>query len=276
MTQPSVLYVVTEDWYFRNHRLAHAQTLIAAGFAVHVATRSGGADVAIREAGVQVHDLSLGRSSLSPLATARELRALNGIIRAVQPDIVHGVALKPVLVCALAMLVNRRQKFIFAVSGLGLSSVTSPRKVRLLAGMLRAAARSARVRLLFQNPFDKSAVHAREDRTTLIPGVGVDARQFTVVDAPAAPPWRFVFLGRAVTSKGLSRFPEAAARLAQRGHDVVFDVYCTVDETSPGALPAAEVERIAHAPGVVWHGPTSSPEAALQAAHAAVLSTEGG
>ena len=39
--RPSVLYLVTEPWYFANHRLDHARALMADGFEVHVATRFG-------------------------------------------------------------------------------------------------------------------------------------------------------------------------------------------------------------------------------------------
>ena len=41
MTGSRVLYVVSEPWYFANHRLDHAKALITAGFDVHVATRAG-------------------------------------------------------------------------------------------------------------------------------------------------------------------------------------------------------------------------------------------
>ena len=117
MSSPTVLYVVTEDWYFRNHRLAHATLLKDAGFDVHLATRSSSAAAAVSAAGVSIHELSLGRSSLSPLSTVNELLALRRIVRDVQPDIVHAVALKPVLLCMLLMPLSRRPRLILAISG---------------------------------------------------------------------------------------------------------------------------------------------------------------
>jgi glycosyltransferase involved in cell wall biosynthesis len=277
MSRPKVLYVVTEDWYFRNHRLAHAQLLLESGFDVHLATRSSSAATSVASTGVSIHELNLGRSSLNPLATARELLALRRIVRKVDPDIIHGVALKPVLLCMLLLGATRRPRMILAISGLGLSSVRSPRKIRVLAFLLRTASRSKRVRLLFQNPVDLKLVDAAPERCDLIPGVGVDAQQFAAqTPAPPPPPWRFVYLGRAVRSKGITRVPAVAKKLATAGVDVQFALYCTVDPSSPGSLNDDEITKISTAAHVEWMGPTAHPEDALQHAHAAVLPTEGG
>ena len=277
MSRPRVLYVVTEDWYFKNHRLAHAKSLREAGFDVDLATRSSADAASVLEAGIPIHELDLDRSSMSPVVMMRELLALRRIVRDVAPDIVHAVALKPALLCMLLAPLSRRPKFVLAISGLGLSSVRSPRKVRLLASALRLIAHSSRVRLLFQNPVDLKLVGASPERCVLIPGVGVDVHTFDAAEpASAPPPWRFVYLGRAVQSKGLARFPEVAASLTRVGLDVRFDLFCTVDASSPGALSAEEIERIATAPHVEWKGSTADPGLALRDAHAAVLPTEGG
>mgnify|MGYP001794531628 CR=1 FL=1 len=61
--RPRVLYVVSEPWYFANHRLDHARGLMADGFDVVVATRDGDRRSEIIDAGCEVVPLDVGRGA---------------------------------------------------------------------------------------------------------------------------------------------------------------------------------------------------------------------
>ena len=89
--KPKILYVCSEDWTFRNHRLDHAKALLADGFEVHVATRLGSDAKEIQLAGCIVHQLDLGRGLGSPLQLLREVVAVHKTIKRVKPSIVHAL-----------------------------------------------------------------------------------------------------------------------------------------------------------------------------------------
>ena len=76
MSRPAVLYVVTEPWYFVNHRLDHAKALLADGFEVHVATRPGNRWEEITAAGCVPHEIGISRGSGSLRTWVNELRAV--------------------------------------------------------------------------------------------------------------------------------------------------------------------------------------------------------
>src|SRR6476620_1955488 len=104
MTAPRILYVVTEDWYFLSHRLPMARAAKAAGYEVHVATRLKDGAASIEGEGFVPHALSWSRGSLSPVGSLGAIVALRRLLKAVRPDILHNVSLKPVLLGTVASL----------------------------------------------------------------------------------------------------------------------------------------------------------------------------
>ena len=95
--KPKVLYVCSEDWYFRNHRLDHAKALIDSGFEVHIATRIGDDAKEIQSAGCLMHSLNLGRGLGNPLHLVREVIQLQRTISRVNSHLgtVNGLSPSP-------------------------------------------------------------------------------------------------------------------------------------------------------------------------------------
>ena len=111
-----LLFVVTEDWYFVSHRLALAVEASRAGFNVMVATRFSSHRRAIEDAGLRVIPFEMNRRGLNPLALLREAVGLADILRRERPDVVHLVALRPVVVGGLAVRLAGIRRIVSAVS----------------------------------------------------------------------------------------------------------------------------------------------------------------
>lgn len=97
-----LLFVVTKDWYFVSHRLALAAEARRAGFEVAVATRFGSHRRAIEDVGLRAIPFGMNRRGLNQVALLREAVELAGVFRRERPDVVHLVALRPVVVGGLA------------------------------------------------------------------------------------------------------------------------------------------------------------------------------
>ncbi len=272
--KPRVLYLVTEPWYFANHRLDHARALIDAGFDVHVATRPGERFDEIADAGCTLHELDLGRGGGSLLDWARELRAVRRVVKVASPDVVHAVALKPVAVALPLLAKFRRPALILSVNGLGISATSSDRRSAVITNIIGLAGRAPRVELLFQTVADQRAVTGGTTRGVVIPGVGVDVDRFRPLERAARPPTEVVYLGRAVRSKGLTDLADALADSPVPGVDV--HLYCSLDEMSPGALNEDELHLLQATPGLTLHKSTARPEEVLGRAHAAILPSRAG
>jgi hypothetical protein len=146
--QPKLLFLVTEDWYFCSHRLPVARAARDAGFAVVVATRVREHGEQIRDEGFALRPIRWRRRGDGPLGAARAIAAITSLYRAERPDILHHVALKPVLFGGLA----RRLAFAWsegapvavdAVMGLG-SGFTATTAARLRRPPLSLALRLER------------------------------------------------------------------------------------------------------------------------------------
>jgi Glycosyl transferase 4-like len=152
-----LLFVVTEDWYFVTHRLPLAVAAHAAGLDVAVATREKKQVDVIRSAGIRLIPLTLSRRGGNPLS---EVMALERLYRREHPDLVHHVALKPVIFGAPAAWLARVLAQVNAVAGLGWLFTSSRRRERLIRPvfrrMLACLLNRQRGLTIVQNPEDRA------------------------------------------------------------------------------------------------------------------------
>ncbi len=97
-----IMFVVTEDWYFVSHRLPLAIAARDAGFDVIVATRPNARSAEIVDAGLTLLPLPFSRASINPLREGVMTARLTALYRRHKPDIVHHVAMKPVIYGSIA------------------------------------------------------------------------------------------------------------------------------------------------------------------------------
>ncbi len=269
-----LLFVVTEDWYFVSHRLPLAVAARAAGLDVAVATRAGRQADVIRNAGIRLIPFTLSRRGGNPL---REVIALWRLYRRERPDLVHHVALKPVMFGALAAWLARVPAQVNAVAGLGWLFTSSGRIVRLV----RPALRWMLARLLnrphsltiVQNPEDKALLErsgVSAARLRLIRGAGVDVQIFYPVMPPSGPVC-IVLVARMLWDKGVGEFVEAACRLTGAGVSARFVLVGDPDPANPASVPESTLRSWHGQHGVEWWGRREDMPAVLQAAHIACL-----
>jgi glycosyltransferase involved in cell wall biosynthesis len=276
---PRLLYVVTEDWYFRSHRLALACAARTAGYDVHLATRIGADAHAIAAAGITVHPVPFSRSPRRIPSDLRSVRALRRIYAAVRPDVVHNVALKPIVLGALADRGARLPYVIDAFAGLGFAYASRRLLARLLRPVLDRALRNALGRphhvTVVQNADDQRELErlgtVRRGASVVVPGAGVDLDRFAPPAQRAEGPVRVVLVARMLRDKGVGEFVAAAAALRQRGVDARFILVGEPDPENPASIPAATLERW-HATGVVeWWGRRADVAQVLREAHIGCL-----
>lgn len=253
-----LLFLVTEDWYFVSHRLPLALAAQAAGYEVAVATRVSRHADTITQAGIRLIPFSLSRRAGNPL---REIQQIVRLYRHERPDIVHHVALKPVVYGAIAARLAGVPAQVHAVAGLGwlfssrslLARVIRPLARRLLAALF--ASRQSRV--IVQNADDAAflgdaGVGAGQLR--LIRGAGVDMAAFR--PAAAAPVGKVCVLlaSRMIREKGIAAFVAAAERLHGEGLEARFLLAGEPDPGNPAALTAQQLEAWSQAGIVEWLG----------------------
>lgn len=277
----TLLFVVTEDWYFLSHRLPMARAAQAAGYAVAVAARESTCRAAIEAHGIRFLPLALERRTLNPFAALRAIAALKRLYDDIRPAVVHHIALKPVLFGSLAARAARVPVVIDAFAGLGFVFVGRSMLARLmrilLVPMFRLALRRRNTIVLVQNADDGAALTrlgiASPHRLALIPGSGVDVDAYPVSPSPAAPPYVCIFAARMIGIKGLDALKAAFAILAARRPDIVLWMCGEPDPGNPQSWTRAQLDGWGD--NVVFQG-RSDMRAVWPRAHLALQPSLGG
>ena len=259
--RPRVLFLVTEDRFFWSHRLPLARAALRNGYEVIVATRVSSYAERIRAEGFRLIPLRLIRESYSPLKELRAIHQLRKIYAAERPDIVHQVALKPVLYGSIAALGHKETKVINALTGLGYLVASSSLKARALRMVVWSAFKfllnRPNCRVLLQNQDDRELLIAelrmRPEKVALIRGSGVDVDFFQPAPEPAGTPV-ILLASRMLWNKGIKEFVEAASLLRGKGIAARFVLAGDTDSGSPSAIPRQQLLEWQASGEVEWWG----------------------
>jgi glycosyltransferase involved in cell wall biosynthesis len=276
---PRLLFVVTEDWYFVSHRLQLAIAAQRAGYRVAVATRVQDHAEPIANAGIELVELKRWRrSSLNPLREFLAVAELTVVMRRWRPNIVHLVALKPVLYGGLAARLAGVAIRVNALAGLGFVFLQDRALARLLRPLVKLALRwslgGERAVTIVQNPDDRDLL-VRERlvdvaHVRLIRGSGVDLDRFRATELPVGRPV-VLLMSRMLWDKGVAEFVEAARIARESGADARFVLVGDPDPENPAAIPREVLQRWNQSSVVEWWGQRSDAPAVLAQARIVVL-----
>ncbi|MGU3538467.1 glycosyltransferase [Methylobacterium sp. A54F] len=276
-----LVFVVTEDWFFASHFLPMARAAIALGLSVAVVTRVRDHRAAIEATGARVVPLEAERSSLNPMTSGYVTGQLAAILKALQADIVHCIALRGILIGGAAAAMAGVPARIYAVTGLGLIGAREDRVGRLartgLRHLIRSGLASRRTRFLFENPDDARALglDPADTAVTIVGGAGVDPEAFAPQPMPAQPPLRVAIVARMLWSKGVDVAVEAVRLARAEGAAVELGLYGAPDPSNRRAVPEATLRDWSR-DGVAWHGPTRDAASVFAAHHVGCLPSRGG
>ena len=277
----SLVFVVTEDWFFASHFLPMARAAIAMGLSVAVVTRVREHRAAIEATGARVVALESERSSLNPMAAGYAAGQLAAILKALKADIVHCIALKGILIGGTAAAMAGVPARIYALTGLGLIGARSDRAGKLartgLRHLIRGPLASRRTRFLFENPDDARAMglDPADTGVTIVGGAGVDPGAFAPEPPPPQPPLRVALVARMLWSKGVDTAVEAVRLVRAEGLPVELSLYGAPDPQNRRAIPEATLRDWSR-DGVTWHGATRDVGRVWATHHAACLPSRGG
>ena len=265
-----LLFLVAEDSYFCSHRLNLAKAAREAGFEVAVATRCQSHQTLIENSGITLFPLHyFNRSSLNPWRQLFTLFELYWIYRQYQPDIVHHVAMKPVILGSLIAKICRVPKVINALGGLGYVFTDSPqdnrfsnlkktilrRSVSLLLHWIHA---KPNTQLILQNPDDIALICQKtginKQQIVHIAGAGVDTQAFPNLLLPKQEIIHIVCISRMLWDKGIGELVEAAHSIRNKQVPAKIILYGLPDPQNPASIDVVTLEKW-HRDGIVeWRG----------------------
>ncbi len=276
--KPKVIFVVTEDWAFLTHRLPMARAARDMGCEVVVAARDNGVGAVrkIEEEGFHFKSIRMNRRRTNPIAELGTVWALIRLFRRERPDIIHNVALKPILDGTLAARFAPRCQVINTFAGMGSIFIGEDRR-GLRSFLIRAfrwLMNPVNVHVIVQNEDDEGLLLglgvARKERITLIRGSGVDTEKHPQIKEVGGTPVA-VMVSRLLWDKGVAEFVEAARLLKRRNIDVRMTLIGDPDPSNPRSVPENQV-RLWHQDGIIeWQGHRNDIVDVWSQSHIAVL-----
>ena len=241
-----LIFFVAVDWFFCSHFMERAKAARNAGYEVIVVTSIENHRWDIENAGLRIIDLGIDRRSLSLFSAIGTIKQLISVLRKENPDILHQVAIKPILLGGVAARIAGVRRIVNAVVGGGYAYTSTAPFMRVLRPLIEVALKlllnPQRSRVIFENRDDMAsfigARQARPEAAVLIRGAGVDFNLYSERSAPNVIP--LVMLpARLLWEKGLGEFVAAARLLRNRNVKARFAIVGNEDIGNRGSIPVS-------------------------------------
>jgi glycosyltransferase involved in cell wall biosynthesis len=247
---PKLLFFTTADWFFCSHFFQRALAAKKAGYEVVLVSKFDHHRDAIEAAGIRTVPVELVRRSINPLSAALVTLKIARIYRSERPDIIHHVAIKPILIGGLASVLARSGPIVNAIVGMGYIFTSNHFVSRLVRPFVRLGFRlflnPAGSKVVFENNDDLKdfvAVGAvREEDAVLIRGAGVEPDEYRLAVDRKMPPIT-IFVARLLWDKGVGDLIDAIRILRQRGVAGRFVIVGDADPGNPACIDEGTLAR---------------------------------
>lgn len=279
MDRSKLLYFVTEDHYFCSHRLELAKAALQNGCDVYVMTNVHKHGDVIKDAGLKLVPLYFERKGKNPFTELNHIRTIKKIYNDIKPDIIHHVALKPILYGTIAALfLKKKPKIINAFTGLGYLFTSQKVLIKAVAFIMlmlfKFIFNRTKSDIILQNKDDLHFFDVKKlasiEKLHLIRGSGVD-----LSDYPASPEPKgditALFVARMLKDKGVLELVEATKMLKAENIPLKIIFVGAPDPHNPSSLKEEEIKSWENMGLMTWLGHQTKIAEFWQKTHIAVL-----
>jgi len=276
-----ILYLITEDWFFCSHFFERAKSAVATGYEVIVMANDNGKAHQIKSAGIKFIPLKISRKSKNPFKELISLTRIFYFYLKERPDIVHQIAIKPILYGTLAARLAGLGKVVNAPVGMGyffssrdfIAKIARP--LIIFAFKILLNPRGSKV--IFENKDDMrdfiiSGIVDASD-AVLIRGAGVNLieyKKFQVDDGKTSTPI-VVLIARMLKDKGIFEFLAAARIVNKNGVIARFVLVGDADPENPASISSEVLSQYDGNFGVEYWGWRDDVAAVLAQSYAVCL-----
>ena len=267
MLKKIILFNITEDWFFLSHFLSRALSAQKHGYEIYVCSNETNKKRIIENYGIKFINLPYKRPNINPFYEIYILIRLILIVYKIKPDIVHNVALKPIIQGSFASRLLNVNAVVNAPVGMGYVFISNSLKARFLKPVLVFLLRiflnshngkNKRNKVIFENIDDlnyfKKLKAVDSNHSCVISGAGVEIdKTFAKRKIKNRIP-RVVLIARMLKDKGIYEFFEAFQFLKQKKIKCQFVLVGDVDPLNPASLKRSTLEKWKSEKTIEWLG----------------------
>ena len=245
-----ILFVVSEDRYFVSHRLHLAEAALLQGYKVSLLSKISDQKDLIESKGVEILNWSLTRSSYNPIKELVSVWQIFSVLKKIKPDLVHAVALKPILYTSISSKFSGLASRVFSIAGLGFIFSSEKLLARILRPLIvlsfQLALTGKKTRLIVQNRDDMEELLRfkiiSKEKINLIRGAGVNTK--TYYPKPEKEGLPVVLLpARFLWDKGIGDFVDAVKLLKKSGVKARFVLVGEPDNHNPESIEISQIQN---------------------------------
>ncbi len=261
-------------WHFRGSLL---RRLVDEGHEVTLVAPPDAGVMRPEETGCRYIPFPFSPRKLDPLENGGLFFRYLAVLRRVRPDVFIGYTIKPNIFGSLACRLLGIPT-INVIPGRGRAYERDDWLQKLVSALYRLALKGSH-RVLFLNPDDLDMFVSRGivsgETGTYLPGEGIDLQHYGYEALPDAEngPFRFLFIGRMLKTKGAIEFVFAAQHFKRRRPEVVFQLLGECCDDDSAYIPCRELRKW-HAEGIIEYlGVTEDVRPIMRDASCIVLPT---
>ena len=279
MKKKSILFLVTEDWYFISHRLDFAIFLKKNGFDVYLCSKDTGKFKIILEKGIKCYDIRSRRKSLSAINFFAEVISFIKFAKKLKPNIIHLISLRPAVVGLFASLFLRKIKIFITFTGLGFIFIRRNLYAKILKYLIQLffiiASRIKNAKAIVQNKDDHEFFYKNfffsKDSISIIRGSGIDLNYFKEASENKERKIIISYVGRMLEDKGVHWLVKAFKLAKKKNRNIILMLAGQLDNENPTSIKKEKFKEIISFKGINYLGNIQDVRKVWKQSHIAVL-----
>ena len=210
-----IIYFISEDWVFLNHRFDLAKKIISSGFKLSLITKVSNYKKEIEEKKINVINLKTERGSLNIRKSLKDIYKIFKIYKKLKPDIVHHFGIRQIVHGNIAARLAGIKNSYNSITGLGSVFISGNIILKFfILTVLKISLLFKKSYILVQNKQDLNFVKKKlpNKNNILLPASGVDTNKFLQTKEPKGNVI-FLFASRIIKDKGIMELIEATKQL---------------------------------------------------------------
>ena len=210
-----IIYFISEDWVFLNHRFDLAKKIISSGFKLSLITKVSNYKKEIEEKKINVINLKTERGSLNIRKSLKDIYKIFKIYKKLKPDIVHHFGIRQIVHGNIAARLAGIKNSYNSITGLGSVFISGNIILKFfILTVLKISLLFKKSYILVQNKHDFDFVKKKlpNKNNILLPASGVDTNKFLQTKEQKGN-IIFLFASRIIKDKGIIELIEATKQL---------------------------------------------------------------
>lgn len=266
MKTKKILILVNHDVVIYNFRLELVERLLDEGYEVYISSPYGERIDDLVALGCKYIEATFNRHGLNLFQEWKLLRYYKKIIKQIKPDIVLTYTIKPNIYGALAARSNN-VPVISTITGLGTAVENGGLMQKVSVNLYKYAFKKVN-KVFFQNKENQRFFINNKiavDKHELVPGSGVNLKQYYLQKYPEDSTIEFIFISRIMKEKGIDEYLEAAKSIRKKHPNTRFHILGFCEENYEDKLDKLQNEGI-----IYYHGMQRNISQYLKTTHCTI------